>query len=173
MEMNRREEGLAFAAGVTGWVRGIFFFLGLFMFAVTGGALWKFWTLYSGGQTALGRVARFHEAQSGNSDSAGARESLREHTLYYPVIRFEAEGKTWEFTSSHGGRGHAYRDGQEVEVVYTPGAPQKAEIARSIMAFSGLWAAAAGFFIAGLVFMLVSRLLPRLLARFGLPPRPQ
>lgn len=167
MEYQRREKGLAFAVKVASWVQGIFFYLGLFMFLVMGGAAWKLWTLYTAGETAAGRVVRFHESRGSNSATAGPREQHREHTLYYPVIQFEAEGKIWEFTSSHGGRGQNYRTGQEVEVVYSPGNPRKAELARSVKTFSGLWAAVIGFFLGGLSLMFLSRLLPRLMSRFA------
>ncbi|MBI4351105.1 MAG: DUF3592 domain-containing protein [Elusimicrobia bacterium] len=166
----RQQRALAFAGSAAVWIRRVFVYLGLFMFLITGSFLWKLRGLYTGGQSAAGSIAGFRESRGSAKDRGGRQV---EYSVYYPVIRFEAEGKSWEVVSGNGSRGGpAFREGQEVEVVYKPGSPQKAELARPVKTFSTLWTTALLFFSAGLAFFLAGRfLLPRLFKSFA-PPGP-
>ncbi|MBI4350374.1 MAG: DUF3592 domain-containing protein [Elusimicrobia bacterium] len=163
-----RDRALAFRGNVILWIQRAFKYLGLLMLLIMGAFLWKLWSLYSGGVTAGGKIAGFQESRGADSPRAGRGGGDTEYVIYYPVVRFEAEGKSLEFVSNHGARGGpAYRVGQEVEVVYLPGQPQKAELARSVRTFSVLWLNAVLFFAAGLFFLLTGRwLFPRLANRF-------
>jgi hypothetical protein len=90
--------------------------------------------------TAQGRVVELVHSRSSDS------------TTYRPVVRFtDSRGEEIEFTSSTGSNPPSYARGEQVAVLYLPGAPQDARI----NGFFSLWGGPAILGAIGSVFFLI------------------
>jgi hypothetical protein len=98
-------------------------FVGVFgaIFTAVGG--WMMYDAYrfnAAAEHAEGVVVRLERRES--------RDRGRVSHTYVPVVRFEAEGRPVTFTGSVGSSPPAYKEGERVSVLYTPGNPEDARI---------------------------------------------
>ena len=77
--------------------------------------------------------------------------------VYRPVIRFEAEGRSYTFTSSSSSSSYNYKKGARLNILYDPANPMDARLADSLVSLIAMLMIGVGglIFIAGLFLPLV------------------
>lgn len=119
---------------------------GLIFFGIGAGLSYKQYRLERDGTTAQGEVVSF----TSNCDDEGCS--------YSPVVRFNIQnGETITFESTYSSSPPAYDVGEEVTVIYSPDAPENAQIKGGGKVFRIVFMAVGGVIIAvGLFFFFIN-----------------
>ncbi|HRQ36437.1 MAG TPA: DUF3592 domain-containing protein [Chloroflexota bacterium] len=112
------------------------FFIGLFLYFAN-----RDYQLSQNGASVMGTVVGLDESDSAEGGCC----------VYSPIVEFRVAGQTYTFDSGNASDPPRYDVGEQVEVIYDPNNPQRAEVVGGI--FWLLWAGLAGLFVVILIGM--------------------